>query len=621
MGKTKEFIKEYGFDSFKIIISGALIGLSFLAGLSAWVKIVLCAAAALIAGYEMLIEIPENVAKKRFFDETTLMIIASIVAFTLGEFVEGAAVLTLFSLGELLEDVATDDSHKKIAGLSELKSDRARLVIGGSVKEVEPDSVEIGSVIEVRKGDRVAIDGVLISDRGEFDFKAITGESKIYELKKGDKVYGGGINLGNAVRIETTEKYTDSTVERIIAMVENSAEKKAKSQKFITKFASIYTPCVILLAVIIAVFPPLIDGMNFYKWIMKALNFMVISCPCSLVISVPLSYFIGIGSLSHRGVLVKGAAHLETLSKTKNFAFDKTGTLTEGVFKVNSHELFGGENFEEVASAVYALESTSSHPIAAAVIKYCEKCADKSVKLLSPCEISGQGVTGIINGDTYAVGNEKLMLSAGVPAAAGDVFVAKNGKLVCSFKVEDVVKQDAALAVLALKNAGAKNFYIISGDEKTAVESVAEKTGIDRAYYSLLPEEKLKTAEEIIEKNGALAYVGDGVNDAPVISRANVGIAMGALGSQAAIDCADAVIMDDDVKKVATLYSHSKKVKRIVRENVILSLAVKFSVMALSVVFSVPLFLATVADVGVMLLCVSNALRNYRVKKISSKNR
>lgn len=622
MEKTKEFIKEYGFDLGKVILSGILIGLSFLIGISEWVKIVLCVAAALISGFELILEIPENLKERRFFDETALMLIAAAVAFFLGEWVEGAAVLTLFALGEFLEDAATDDSHKKIAGLSGLKSDTARLITGDTVSEVAPDSVEIGSIIEVRKGDRVAIDGILEDESGEFDFKAITGESKIYELKKGDKVYGGGINLGNAVKIKTTEKYVDSTVEKIIAMVENSAEKKARSQKFITKFAAVYTPCVILFALLVAILPPFIDGYDFPKWIMKALNFMVVACPCALVISVPLSYFIGIGSLSRLGILVKGAAHLETLSETENFAFDKTGTLTEGVFKVESHLLTGEESIEEVATAVYQLERTSAHPIAIAVMEYCEKYADKSVKLYSPREIAGKGVTGEINGATYAVGNAKLLNSVNADAIkSGDIYVAKNGKLVCTFSIKDGIKKDAAVAVAALKNYGAKNMYIISGDEESAVLSVAEKAGIENFYSSLLPEEKLKTAEEIMEKNGKLAYVGDGVNDAPVLSRADLGIAMGALGSQAAIDCADAVIMDDDVKKVAILYSHSKKVRRIVKENVIFSLAVKFSVMVLSVAVSVPLFLATIADVGVMLLCVANALRNYGVKKINGKTR
>ena len=618
MEAKESFFSEYGFEIIKIGLSAILILLSLILPVSDLVKIIICVTAAFVSGYNVLTELPEVIKEKRFFDENTLMIIACVVAFILGERTEGALIMVLFSFGELLEDVATDNSRKKIAGLAEIKSEVARLVVGRAVVEVSPEEVPVGSIIEVRRGDRVPIDGELVDDEGELDLKAITGESKLYSVIKGGKVYGGAINEGHPIRIKTTAKYSDSTAERIISLVENSGERKAKSQKFITEFAKIYTPCVIALAVIISVVPPLFDAYDFTKWILKALNFMVISCPCALVISVPLGYFVGIGSLARRGILVKGGNYVEALSKIKTFAFDKTGTLTEGKFKVCGLRIESGEKEKEITDVAYALEKSSSHPIAKAVVSYCEDIADKNVIVSGVKEHAGKGISGTIYGNVYSVGNGKMINGAiGKTEEDGStvLYVSKNGKVIGRFIIEDAVKENAAETINKLRKIGADKFYVISGDEKTEVEKIAKKTGIDNYGYSLLPEEKLEKVEEIIKSSGSVAYAGDGINDAPVIRRADVGIAMGGLGSEAAIKSADVVIMDDDVGKIATLYSHSKKIKRVVLQNIICSIAVKIAIMSLSVIFAVPVYIAMLGDVGVMLLAVLNSLRNYRVKE------
>ena len=616
MEEKETFFGEYGFEIIKISISTILIVLSFILPVGDVVKIVICASAAIISGLNVLSELPENLKERNFFDENTLMLIACAVAFTLGEYAEGAMIMALFSLGELLEDIATDNSHKKIAGLSEIKSDTARLVLDKTVVEVEPSAVPVGSIIEIRKGDRVPIDGELLSDVGELDLRAITGESKLYYVNGGGKIYGGAINEGGVIRIKTTEKYADSTAERIISLVENSSERKAKSQKFITEFARIYTPCVIFMALLISVIPPLFDGYEFSKWILKALNFMVISCPCALVISVPLGYFVGIGALAKRGILIKGGNYVETLSKAKTFAFDKTGTLTEGKFSVDGFYAEKGISENEIMTAAYALEKSSSHPIAKAVAEYSHNRADKSVLINNIEEFAGKGIKGDINGITYSVGNLKMIGNDAISAdkkGNSAIYVSKEGKVIGYFTVVDAVKINAAETVRKLKSGGAENLYVISGDESGEVIKVAKETGIEKYYSSLLPENKLAVVEKLIEEHGALVYAGDGINDAPVLRLANVGIAMGGLGSEAAIESADMVIMDDDLSKIPTAYTHSKKIKRVVIENIVCSIAVKVAIMAASVVFAVPVYLAMAGDVGVMLLAVFNSLRCAKI--------
>ncbi|MDY6368091.1 MAG: heavy metal translocating P-type ATPase [Clostridia bacterium] len=618
MEERESFLKEYAFEVIKIAIASILIVLALALDLTLWVKISVCAAAAIIAGFNLILELPDAIREKEFFGENTLMLIASVVAFVIGEYVEGGIILILFSLGELLEDVATDNSHKKIAGLAEMRTDKARLVVGKAVVEVSPDEVQVGSVIEVRKGDRVPIDGELLSDFGEFDLKAITGESKFYSVERGEKVFGGGVNKGDVVRIKTTVKYADSTTERIIAMVESSEEKKAKSQKFITSFSKIYTPAIILLAILVAVIPPIFDGYNFTAWIMKALNFMVISCPCALVISVPLAYFVGIGSLAKRGVLVKGGSYLETLSKAKIFAFDKTGTLTEGKFFVADFKTQNETEKVEVLSAAYSLENASSHPVAKAIFEFCAKHGACGLEFESISEKSGVGVYGRINGDEYIIGGEKLLKIENIfieGKKSSAIYLVKNKNIVAEFYVEDRVKEDAASTVSALKKCGATDFYVLSGDENSAVQIAAKSAGIDKAFGSLMPENKLEITEKLISENKGVVYTGDGINDAPTLKLADVGVAMGGLGSEAAIESADVVIMDDDVKKIAVAKKHAKKVRRIVLENIIGSLAVKIAIMIVSVITAVPVYIAMAGDVGVMLIAVVNSLRGYKVKE------
>lgn len=616
------FIKEYGFDVLKMAISLALIIVAALIPVEWWVKLIMFIAAALVTGYEILIESVKNIFHGEFLDENMLMIIASVVAFVLGEYLEGALIILLFSVGELLEEVATDNSRKKIAGLKELKVDTVRLLTRVGVKEVSPEDVPIGSLIEIRKGDKVAIDGDMYSGDGEFDLKAVTGESNFYHVEKGGKIYSGGINVGDPCVIKTTSLYKDSTVERIIAMVETSAKQKAKSQKFITSFAKVYTPVVVGLAVLIAVIPPLFDAYNFTKWIYKALSLLVVSCPCALVISVPLSFFIGIGSLAKCGVLIKGSNYLELLPKVKTVLFDKTGTLTKGKFKVEKITAENGFEEDKIISYAVALEKHSNHPLAQSVVDYAlnNNLADLSSTDVE--EVSGKGVKGNVAGKSVALGNLKFMDSFGVKAECAEeigsvLYVAVDGVYAGKILLADEIKENAAEAVRMLKAEGVNRMAIISGDNKKTVDSVKAKLLIEEGYGELLPEQKAEKVREIIKQTkGKTAYAGDGINDAPVLAMSDVGFAMAGLGSESAIESADVVIMDDDVRKIPLAIKHSKKIKRIVVENIAGSIAVKFAIMILSVTITLPIYVAMLGDVGVMILAVLNALRNYRIKKL-----
>lgn len=606
------FFQKYGFDLAKIIISTILLIASVAFNLSEITRFILCAVAYVISVYEIVINCVKCIAHKIFLDENTLMFIASLTAFCLKNYSEGVLIVVLYSLGELLEEVATDNSRNKIAGLSELKVSVARVITQSGFVEKPPEEVEIGSLLEIRKGDRVPIDGILIGSVGEFDMKAITGESKPYFVESGKDVYSGSVNTGNSVIIKTTKSYSDSTVEKIIDMVEGANARKAKSQRFITSFAKIYTPIIVFLAIAVAFIPPLFDGMNFVKWIYKALSFLVISCPCALVISVPLAFFTGIGSLAKRGILVKGSSYIDALSKVKIAAFDKTGTLTEGKFsveKISSEENFGEEKLLSVAAS---LECKSNHPVSKAIFDYCGNKQLSEVSDIS--EYAGKGLSGIIGGDKVLVGNAALMADNGIKVYPEKyygtiVFVAINKNLAGKIYVCDTVKNDAEDAIVDLKKTGVTETVMISGDNRCVCDIVGKKTGMDTVFSELLPEQKVEKIKLLKGKRkGCVLYAGDGINDAPSLALSDVGIAMGALGSEIAIESADVVIMDDDVKKISYAIKKAKKVRRKVIENIVGSLVIKAVIMAISLFVGLPVWIAMFGDVGVMLLAVINSL-------------
>ena len=543
------------------------------------------------------------------------MIVASIVAFVLGESFEGAFIILLYTIGEFLEHVATDNSRKKIAGLSELQTVVVHLVNKDGVKNVSPEEVTIGSILEIKKGERIPIDGVIFKGNAEVDTKAITGESNYAYLKRGEKVYSGAINVGNPIIIRTTKLYKDSTVSRIIDMVEGATAKKAKSQKFITSFAKIYTPIIAILTVLISIIPPLFDEMNFIKWIYKGLSFLVTSCPCALVISVPLAYFIGIGSMAKRGVLIKGSSYMETLSKVNVAIFDKTGTITTGDFNVTQIKIFDAYDKKEVLDYLYAIEEKSNHPISKAIVK----CIPKSSFITNKVnEMSGLGIYGEINGKKIFVGNHKLMrqkkvkISENIEGAV--IYIAIEFVCVGYVVLEDLIKPNAKSTMKTLKRLGVKKSFIVSGDKKEIADRVGKIVGVNKVYSELLPQEKVNIVNKFKEeKNASIMFIGDGINDSPSLAIADVGIAMGGLGSEIAIESADVVIMDDDINKVALAMKAAKKIRKTIVQNIFGSLFIKFTIMVLSITFSLPIWLAMFADVGCMLLAVVNSLKNSKM--------
>lgn len=606
----KEENGERVFTVIKLVLSGILLILSLIINVQPLVKMIVLIAAAIISGYEIVYKSFRNLLHKEFFDENTLMLIAVITAFIIGESVEGVLVVLLYSLGEFLEDLATDRSKEKIAGLSELKSVTANLMVDGKVKEVEPSVIKIGSLILVRKGDRVPIDGVIVSGVSEFDLKALTGESKLFSKGEGDKIYSGSINLGDAVVVKTEKLYKDSTVEKIIEMVENSSERKAKSQKFITSFAKVYTPCVVLLAVLIAVIPPFFDGNDFVKWIYKALSFLIISCPCALVISVPLCFFMGIGALAKRGILVKGGNYIDALSKVKVAVFDKTGTLTTGNFSVGKIVLHNGYSEQDVLKIAASIEQGSSHPVATAL----KTAVNGELSHVDDIkEISGCGVSGQIDGIKYCVGNIKVLdgktENIELNTENNVVFVVANGDLIGEIELKDDIKKESERLIKDLHKLGVSKTVILSGDKKEMTQKTANFVGADYFYAELLPSEKTEKIADIANKNdGKLLFCGDGINDAPSVAAADVGVAMGALGSEATVDSADVVIADDNLLKIPYAIKKSKIIRRKVIANIAVSIAVKIAIMALSVFTPLPIFVAMLGDVGVMLLAVLNSL-------------
>ncbi len=579
-------------------------------------KLTFFVASSIIIGNEVVFSLLKNVLKLKIFDENSLMIIATVCAFILGEYAEGAIIIILFIFGEWLEGVATDNSRKKIAGLAELRAETVCLMTKSGIEDVSPSEVPIGSFIQVKRGDIIPIDGILLDKYAVIDMKAITGESRYFEAKAGYKIFSGSVNVGDAIVLKTEKKYTDSTAQRIISTVENSLSAKANTQKFITKFSRFYTPIVVGVGVILATVPPLFQGFNFSFWVYKALAFIVISCPCALVISIPLSFFAGIGGLAKKGVLVKGSKYLETLSKVNAVAFDKTGTITTGAFTVNKVEYYDNFNKEIILGYAKSIENFSNHPLAKAVCSFAKEANRYEVENVS--EITGRGMSGIINGEEILIGNYNFHFERGVSFNSPNstetlIFLAVNGVLACVFYLSDTIKNEAKSAIENIIRLGINENYLVSGDKVDVVESLAKKLNLTKYYGNLLPEQKFKIVDEIKNNKKTLLFAGDGVNDAPVLSLSDVGVAMGGLGSGIAIETADVVIMDDDLRKIPLTIRHSRKVKKIILENIVGSLAVKIVIMALSVCLTIPIWLVMFSDVGVMLLALFNSTRCAKI--------
>lgn len=604
----------------------ALMITSKLVQLNKWVEFVLFLVPYLIIGYDILKKAIKGIAKGQVFDENFLMAVATIGAVALGDFAEGAAVMLFYQIGELFQSVAVGKSRRNITSLMDIRPDYANVEVDGKLEKVDPDDVEIGTYIVVNPGEKVPIDGVVVSGESTLNTSALTGESVPRSVKSGDEIISGCINLTGVLRIKTSKEFGDSTVSKILDLVENSSMKKSKSENFITKFARYYTPAVCGGALVLAVLPPVVrmimgESAMWGDWITRALTFLVISCPCALVISIPLSFFAGIGCASANGVLVKGSNYLEALSDTQYIVFDKTGTLTKGVFEVTG--IYPANGFDEntiVGLASYA-ESASNHPISISLKKYFGKEIKRdSVSDIE--EIAGHGVSAVVNGHKVYAGNIKLMHKENIAVDAEHndgtvVYVSCDGVYAGCIVISDVVKENSKKAISNLKKSGIDKTVMLTGDSKETAKRVAENLGLDEYHAELLPADKVEWVEKLLGEKSPkkkLAFVGDGINDAPVLSRADIGIAMGALGSDAAIEAADIVLMDDDPSKIALARKISVHTLKIVKENIWFALIVKAVCLVLGALGIANMWIAIFADVGVMVLAVLNAIRALKLK-------
>ncbi len=603
-----------------------LIVLSFLP-VDGWLRFCVFMLPYLIIGYDILKKAIKGIINRQVFDENFLMSVATIGAIVLGEYTEGVAVMLFYQIGELFQSYAVGKSRRNISELMDIRPDYANIELDGNIERVDPDEIEIGTVIVVKPGEKVPIDGVVVYGKTTLNTAALTGESLPRDAKEGDEVISGCINMTGLIKVKTTKEFGDSTVSKILDLVENSSSKKSRSENFITKFAKYYTPAVCYGAVALAVVPPIVSmvvGMDaeWGEWVYRALTFLVISCPCALVISIPLSFFAGIGGASKQGVLVKGSNYLEALSKSRYIVFDKTGTLTKGVFEVSGihHPAIPEDRLLEYAA--YA-ESFSSHPISRSLCLAYGKPIDQS-RVTDIKEISGEGVTAKVDNTSVAAGNIKLMKRLGIDceechSVGTIVHIAVDGTYAGHILISDKLKPHAKQAVAELKKSGMKKLVMLTGDADRVAKSVAKEVGVTDVYSELLPADKVSKVEELLEKKPAkekLVFVGDGINDAPVLSRADIGIAMGALGSDAAIEAADVVLMDDDPLKIPKAIRISKKCIRIVYENIYFAIGIKIICLILGAAGIANMWLAIFADVGVMVIAVLNAIRALYVKNL-----
>lgn len=581
----------------------------------------------LIIGYDILKKAFLGIIHGEVFDENFLMAIATIGAMVLGEYKEASAVMLFYQVGELFQSYAVGKSRKNISALMDIRPDYANIEKDGKLEQVDPDDVQIGTVIVVQPGEKVPIDGKVVEGSSSLNTSALTGESVPREVHVGDEIISGCVNLNGLIKIETTKEFGESTVSKILDLVENSSMKKSRSENFITRFAKYYTPAVCIAALALAVLPPLVNMIMgnpaaWSKWIIRALTTLVISCPCALVISIPLSFFGGIGGASAKGILVKGSNYLEALSYTKYVVCDKTGTLTKGVFQVTEIHPVSGMTEGDLLEKAAFVESYSNHPISKSLKEAYGREIDNN-RVTDAREISGHGVSAVVDGHEVAAGNVKLMkkmnIEAAVPASVGtEIHVAVDGKYAGYILISDVVKPNAKEAISGLKAAGVEKVVMLTGDARKVADAVGRELGVDEVRSELLPGDKVDEVEKLIAAKGEkekLAFVGDGINDAPVLSRADIGIAMGALGSDAAIEAADIVLMDDDPAKIATAMKISKKTLRIVHQNIVFALVIKFACLALGAVGFVNMWWAIFADVGVMILAVLNATRALSFKE------
>ena len=586
-----------------------------------WINNVIYIIAYIIVGFEIVRKAVRNITRGKVFDENFLMTVATIGAFGIGEFPEAASVMLFYQVGELFQSYAVDKSRKSIANLMDIRPDYANIEKDGKLEKVDPDEVKIGDIIVVKPGEKIPLDGTVVEGKTNLDTKALTGEPMPREANIGDDVISGCINLNGLIKVKVTKEFGESTVSKILDLVENASSKKSKSENFITKFAAYYTPIVVIIAVILAIVPPLvIPGAEFSDWIYRALSFLVVSCPCALVISIPLSFFGGIGGASKMGILIKGSNYLEALSNTEIVVFDKTGTLTEGDAKVQKIEAEGISK-EELLEITALAENFSNHPIAISIKSEYNKPIDEK-RIVKTQELTGRGIKATIDEKEVLVGNEKLMKEEKIDYkectdAGTALYVAIDKKYVGYILIADSIKKDSKKAIQNLKKNAIKQTVMLTGDRKQVGEVVAKELGIDKVYTELLPDGKVEKVEELLKEKspkGKLAFVGDGINDAPVLAISDIGIAMGALGSDAAIEAADVVLMTDEPSKIVDAIHLSKKTMRIVKENITFAILVKVIVLILSAFGLSTMWEAVFADVGVSIIAIINALRVLRVK-------
>ncbi len=611
----------------RILLGGILFAvgmvLHYLIGVSEWVDLAVFGAAYLIVGYDVLLKAARNIGRGNFLDENFLMAIATLGAFAIMMFPEAAAVMLFFQVGEWFEKLAVGKTRKSISDLMDIQPEFAHVIRDGRKETVDPEEVSVGETIEILPGEKVPLDGKVVSGNSSLDTKALTGESVPRDVGPGDDLVSGTVNLTSVLTVKVSREYEDSTVAKVLELVEDSVSRKAPAEKFITKFARYYTPAVVA-AALVTVAVPTILGYDFTTWLYRALTFLVVSCPCALVISVPLSYFCGIGAASRMGVLIKGASYMETMSRIHAVVFDKTGTLTKGSFEISKvHSL---ENDEDgLVDMAAAAESVSNHPISKSIRDAGKGSVDAN-RVSSAEEVAGKGVRATIDGSEVIVGNHRLMNDHGIEycreeVAGTNIHVARDGRYLGHIVVSDIVKDDAGSAVAALKSMDVKDTVMLSGDAERICRDVGGRLGIDTICSELLPGDKTAELERVMSEcppGKAVAFVGDGINDAPSLARADVGIAMGGLGSDAAIEAADVVIMDDAPSKIPQCIKLSRKVNRIVYENIVFALAVKFGIMFLTLLGYADMWLAVFGDVGVTIIAVINAMRCMHVKGIPS---